>query len=194
MHPVQCTPHPFGSQRKKTFWVRQSITKVSFLPFQPGECHSSVCSVGSSGDQPSGSASHPWYHRATVSHPAVCKNMMVKLSIWRENTGKPGKGQERLDNRDSRLNNYLEKWPYFQPLEHTLNFKASQRGMPILEHWARLTLQQQVILHFGSVWILGWRGKRPRPPNRRTNSTLYCPLKNYPKHNVIKFNHCSFGL
>lgn len=145
-------------------------------------------------DQPPGYASHPWYHWATVSEPAGCKNTMVKLSVWRESSGKVGKSQEKLGNRDSHLNIYLEKWPHFTSLGNTLNFKASWRGTSILERWAGLTLQQQVVLHFGFVWISGWRCEWPHPPNRRTNSTLYCPLKNYQKHNVIKFNRCSFGL
>lgn len=72
---------------------------------------------------------------------------------------------------------YLEQWTYFEPLEKTLNFKASCRKTPILEHGARLTPQQEIILCFRSVWIRGWRGEWPYPPHRRANSTLCCPLK-----------------
>lgn len=75
------------------------------------------------------------------------------------------------------FNLYLEQWTYFEPLEKTLNFRASWRRTPVLEHGARRTPQQEIILCFGSVRILGWRGEWPYPPNRRTSSTLCCPLK-----------------
>lgn len=63
------------------------------------------------------------------------------------------------------------------PWKKPLNFRASWRRAPVLEHGARLSPEQEIILGFGSVWILGWRGEWPHPPHRGTNSTLCCPLK-----------------
>lgn len=63
------------------------------------------------------------------------------------------------------------------PWKKPLNFRASWRRAPILEHGAKLSPEQEIILGFGSVWILGWRGEWPHPPHRGTNSTLCCPLK-----------------